>query len=136
MVWYLYLLTYKGNPFYVGITHDLINRYRSHCRINYVLSIMEPGFFPAITILNHFNNEKEAKGAEVALIRYFASINNKLCNSDHNPLQNRISGKAKYYDLELIAKGEKLNKRYAIKVVNDSKLEYNNTLKSYQLKPT
>lgn len=37
-----------------------------------------------------YNDPLMAGNCESAFIRYFASINNKLCNSDCNPAYNRI----------------------------------------------
>lgn len=118
--WYVYTLSHKGNTFYVGITRNLIKRYKCHCTYpyenthNYIHWIKEAGELPGIHILNCFLTQREAEGAETSLIRHFIHIGNKLCNVDINPPYNRIITCNPY---PLLNKKKRLKRKYANDII-------------------
>lgn len=97
-LYYLYTLSYKGDIFYVGISKDPEARYKQHCGYignaglspsEFIHWIIENNELPNLTIVNHFNAKSAALIAEYSLIKYFVSINHKLCNLDPNPIYNQ-----------------------------------------------
>ena len=95
-MWYLYTLSNNGYVFYVGISTNLLSRYKYHCTSRfetthkYICTIKQDGRLPELTILNTFPSQMCAESAEIALINHFSSISHKLCNDDRNPAQNRL----------------------------------------------
>ena len=89
-LWYLYTLSHRGNVFYVGVSQDLLNRYKSHCTemygrcYNTIHWIKQDGELPDLNILNSFASIYDAWMAEMSLIRHFVTIKHKLRNIDCN----------------------------------------------------
>jgi len=91
---YVYGLLDEGNVFYVGITDYILFRYKQHfieptCS-NYIRAMLIAGKMPGCVIYGMYNTASELLAAEHSLICHFASIGNKLCNIDQNPITNRI----------------------------------------------
>jgi hypothetical protein len=93
--WYLYTLSDKGKVFYVGMSAYPASRYQQHCTntaccraYHYIHWMLERGEYPDMNIVWHFNSRADARFAEEVLVRQFASMGHKLCNTDYNPIYN------------------------------------------------
>lgn len=97
-MWYLYTLSYKDIEFYVGISKDPVSRFRQHksgvnwCAgtTEYIYWIIEEGDYSLlkVNIITHFGKKEWAILGEAALIKYFVSKGQKLCNIDGNIASN------------------------------------------------
>jgi len=93
---FVYALTNKGTVFYVGQTDDIYTRFSAHfydapCRF-YITQMLENNEIPNLLILAMYGGEysRHICPIERAFIKYFASINHKLCNTEFNNTDNII----------------------------------------------
>jgi predicted GIY-YIG superfamily endonuclease len=95
-MYFVYLLSFDGNVFYVGMSKSISYRYRTHYQtsistpfkyINEILNTQKK--YMDITPIAYCDKYK-AENIEIAMITYFAKKGNKLTNRMHNPSANRI----------------------------------------------
>lgn len=91
----VYLLSHNNHVFYIGITQQPADRYRQHascvdsCTAGYIYNLRLKGLLPEFEII-YIGNKTDALTKESELIKSCSIIKHKLCNSDLNPVENRI----------------------------------------------
>jgi len=95
MKWYVYRLSYKSIVFYIGLTGNMINRYKEH----YIGNVPQTsGLINLIRCANHEHIDMDvlhildcrhtAFQLERANIRMYANQNIPLCNDKWNDIDN------------------------------------------------
>lgn len=127
MIYYVYSLSHKGSVFYIGISSQPSIRYSQHacctdsCTAGFIHAMRINHSLPDLNII-YVGDKCTAQMFERCLINWHASLNNKLCNYEHNPVPNRLiitfdwNNRTKYKRLEY-------NKRIR-KYCNEKKKEY------------
>lgn len=96
MVFYVYSLSDNGRVFYIGISRQPAMRYSEHaccadtCTAGYVSVMRMNGILPDFNII-YIGDKCISHMIERCLIEWHVSLNNKLCNYEHNTLSNRIN---------------------------------------------
>lgn len=88
-LWFIYSLSYQGQVFYIGVTIDMVKRYKIHLKsINqklqnkttlFIKKILENGDCPEINIVDRLPTQK-AFELEGNLIQWISKMNQPLTN--------------------------------------------------------
>jgi predicted GIY-YIG superfamily endonuclease len=93
--YHVYILSFKGDIFYIGISNQLEWRIQRHhsdkfeSNYDHIRLIESKGDSITLEVIGEFEQKSHAEFMEYSIIIYNALIGNKLFNKKYNPIYNR-----------------------------------------------
>ena len=116
-LYFVYCLSHNGNIFYVGMTKNVLSRYKTHLSNtrpsplrDYIKSILEAGELPTLTVVT-YQRYIEAESIEATLIKCMSIGGQRLFNCQHfrgEKINTYTNRKDKYKAIEAIQNEYKL----------------------------